>query len=126
MSFNWSGYLTFAKYINEHINDFPNQEAAYRSVVSRAYYAAFCFARNYVREVDRTEFYGNDHKELQNHLINHSDKSRKKLGNQLRKLHQHRIKADYHDELDEKPVNKASRAIAEAGKIQTGLEQVYS
>jgi uncharacterized protein (UPF0332 family) len=126
MSFDWSGYLTLAEYLNQHADDFSDQEAVYRSVVSRAYYAVFCLARNYVKDVDRAEFHGNDHQRLQNHLRNHSDKSRKKLGNQLRNLHQHRIKADYHDKLDEPPVNKASRALAEAGNIQAGLEQVYS
>lgn len=126
MSFDWSGYLTLAKHLNDRSNDFPDQEAAYRSAISRAYYAVFCLARNYVKDVDRTEFHGNDHKQLQNHLRNHADKSRKKIGNQLRKLHQHRIKADYHDDLGELPVNKAGRALVEAEKIRAGLDEVYS
>ncbi len=31
-----------------------DEEACYRSVASRAYYAVFCLARNYVRDTDKT------------------------------------------------------------------------
>jgi hypothetical protein len=125
MSFDWSGYLTLAEYMINNHNGYPSEEptreALYRSIVSRAYYAVYCLTRNYVRDVDHQEFFGNVHQELQNYLLRHSQPTRRKLGNQLRALHQNRIKADYHDNLDELPINKAVRAIAQAGKIAQGL-----
>jgi hypothetical protein len=126
MSFDWLGYLALAKEMMAKANEFADQEAVCRCVVSRAYYGVYCLARNRVRDIDNTEFHGNDHKALQNYLIEHPHKSRKKLGNQLRDLHQHRIKADYSDDLDEHAVNKAKRAISLAQKIADGLVEVFS
>ena len=124
MSFDWFSYLTLAEYMRDKVDEFPNQEATYRSVISRAYYAAFCMTRNYVREVDNTEFHGDDHKVLQNYLKHHPHKTRKKLGSQLQDLHQHRIKADYHDNLDELAGNKASRAVILAKRIVETIAQL--
>lgn len=126
MNFDWLRYLTLAKEMMDKVNEFADQEAVYRSVVSRAYYAVFCSTRNYVREVDGKEFYGNDHQSLQRYLIAHSHRSRKKLGNQLRTLHQHRIKADYQGNLDEKAISKASRAVALAQEIADNLGKIFS
>lgn len=126
MSFDWSGYLALANEMMAKANEFADQEAVYRCVVSRAYYGVYCLARNQVRDIDSREFHGNDHKALQNYLLEHPQKNRKKLGNQLRSLHQHRIKADYSDELDEQPVHKASKAINLAQKIADGLIEVFS
>jgi uncharacterized protein (UPF0332 family) len=126
MNFDWSGYLALAKEMITKANEFADQEAVYRSVVSRAYYGVYCLARNRVRDIDAKEFHGNDHKALQNYLTEHPHKNRKKLGNQLRSLHQHRIKADYSDELDEQAVNKANRAINLAQKITEGLVDLFS
>lgn len=126
MSFDWSGYLALAKEMMVKANEFADQEAVYRCVVSRAYYGVYCLARNRIRDIDKAEFYGNDHKALQRYLIEHPRKNLRKLGNQLRDLHQHRIKADYSDELDEQAINKASRAINLAQKIAEGLVEVFS
>ena len=41
MAFDWSQYLVLAEALAEQ----PGNEAALRSAVSRAYYAAFCLAR---------------------------------------------------------------------------------
>jgi len=124
MNFDWSEYLELAQIMMEKADEFSDQESVYRSVVSRAYYAVFCMTRNYVRDVDNTQFYGNDHQSLQNYLKRHSHKIRRKIGNQLQDLHQHRIKADYHDNLGELPINKATRAVAQARKIMEGLAQL--
>lgn len=39
------------------------------------------------------------------------------IGNQLQELHFKRIKADYHDNIREKPYSLASKSISEAKKI---------
>jgi len=126
MSFNWLGYLNTAQELMNKVDEFSDQEAIYRASVSRAYYAVFCLARNYVKDNDKTEFYGNDHQRLQDYLIGHAYKPRKTIGKRLRDLHQHRIKADYHDELDEPAIYKATKAISIAKTIVQGLTEIYS
>jgi uncharacterized protein (UPF0332 family) len=121
MTFNWSGYLTFAEEAMGKANEFSEPESVYRSVVSRAYYAAFGTVRNYVRDQDHQTFHGDDHRALQKYLIQHPHPPRKRLGSQLKDLHEHRLKADYRDELDELAINKAGRAIAAAKKITEGV-----
>ena len=46
MPFDWSQYLALAEELAERQND----EAALRSAISRAHYAAFCLARNRLRQ----------------------------------------------------------------------------
>ncbi|PKL60389.1 MAG: DNA-binding protein [Methanomicrobiales archaeon HGW-Methanomicrobiales-4] len=46
MTFNWNEYLLLAQYLNTN-NAFNYPEALQRSAVSRAYYAAFCSAKEY-------------------------------------------------------------------------------
>lgn len=124
MSFDWLGYLTLADYMNDNADKFPDQEACYRSVVSRAYYSVYCLIRNYVRDIDDVAFHSDDHHKLQEHLRNHPHRPRQRLGNQIRELHQHRKKADYDDNLDELPVNKAKRALAQARRIERSVAQL--
>jgi uncharacterized protein (UPF0332 family) len=125
MSFDWHHYLELAKHLNANANSFPDTEACYRSVVSRAYYAVYCLARNYIKQTDNVTFSGNDHKRLQDHLTSGPGQQlRHKIGNQLKQLHQVRIKADYADNLDELPVNSASKALAQAERIINNLHQL--
>jgi uncharacterized protein (UPF0332 family) len=50
MSFNWYEYFDLAQFLHTNGNNLTKvtQESAYRSAVSRAYYVAFCHAREYV------------------------------------------------------------------------------
>ena len=52
MPFDWREYLRLARYIQEQGDRSLeiDREAAYRCAVSRAYYAAFCCARNHARD----------------------------------------------------------------------------
>jgi hypothetical protein len=47
MGFDWKEYLILAKFLGGDSGISYSDEAARRAAVSRAYYAAFCFARNY-------------------------------------------------------------------------------
>jgi uncharacterized protein (UPF0332 family) len=122
MSFDWEQYLSLAEYMQGHVADFPDAEACYRSVISRAYYAAMCLCRNYVKEHEGKEFSGDIHKALQNYLKeNPHNKIRTRIGNQLQQLHQDRVKADYYDDMRESPVYKAGKALIQAKKIINNL-----
>src|SRR5262245_62123061 len=48
MAFDWFAYLTVARFLREQAQTL-GEEAARRSSVSRAYYGAFCFVREYAR-----------------------------------------------------------------------------
>ncbi|NIT62022.1 MAG: hypothetical protein GWN00_39260 [Aliifodinibius sp.] len=124
MSFDWRHYFELAEYMQTNADSFPDAEACYRSVISRAYYAVYCLARNFVKNVDRQDFYSDDHQKVQNYLLQHQDRMRKRVGNQLKTLRQHRNKADYDDTLDEHPFNKASRALAQTRRILQNLNDL--
>jgi hypothetical protein len=51
MSFDWAKYLTLAQEWAELSKGHTNREALLRCAISRSYYAAFCKARNYLRDV---------------------------------------------------------------------------
>lgn len=50
MSFSWKDYYILAGQLKQQAADSPQQEAYLRSAISRAYYASFCLARNYLRD----------------------------------------------------------------------------
>ncbi len=52
MTFDWSQYLNLAKEFLCQPTPPANQEAKMRSAISRAYYAAFISARNYLPETE--------------------------------------------------------------------------
>ena len=125
MSFDWQQYLSLAEYMNAHVNEFPDAEACYRSVISRAYYAAMCLCRNYVKVHDGKEFHGDIHKALQNYLKeNPHNKIRSRIGNQLQRLHRNRIQADYYDDIHEQPAYKASKALTQAKRIIENISKL--
>ena len=48
MKFDWEEYFNLAQELAG-----TNEEAKLRSAVSRAYYSAFCLARNYLRDIQQ-------------------------------------------------------------------------
>lgn len=66
MAFNWGDYLTLAKQIQSTTGSL--QEAAQRTAVSRAYYAAYGHARQYaISKLEFTSPRENPHKALIDH-----------------------------------------------------------
>ncbi len=126
MSFDWLTYIELARLLMERAEEIPASEACYRSVVSRAYYGVYCLVRNFARDIDKVTFPSNEHWEIQNYFRTHRHKVRSRLGNNLKKLHQDRKKADYDDELGEAPVNKAKKALSGVEKILRDLYQLTS
>src|SRR4028119_2002178 len=107
MKFDWSEYFYLARELAE-----TSEEAKLRSAVSRAYYSAFCLARNYLRDIEqdptlsRNKTYDiNVHKhvadEFIHHKSNHKSKSKtmREIGNDLKRLRNMRNKADYEDPM---------------------------
>lgn len=124
MSFDWHSYLAFAEEVSTMAPDFAEPEAAYRSVVSRAYYAVYCSARNLIKQKDHKEFVGNAHQGLHDYLKEHAHPVRQQLGRRLHALHQLRKKADYEDDLAQPAVRLAGHALKSAKDIESNLEQL--
>ena len=103
MKFDWSEYFNLAKELAG-----TTEEAKLRSAVSRAYYSAFCLARNYLRDIQqdprlsRNKTYDiNVHKYVADEFIHHKSKSKTmiEIGNDLNRLRPRRNKADYEDTI---------------------------
>ena len=49
--FDWREYLNLAKFLLDLKSSRISKEALYRCAVSRAYYSAFCWERNYADDI---------------------------------------------------------------------------
>ncbi|MBN8564187.1 MAG: HEPN domain-containing protein [Leptolyngbya sp. UWPOB_LEPTO1] len=110
MSFDWEGYLTVAQTLFDEAE--PSKadpaksllcEAKFRCCISRAYYSAFCLARNYLRDVEkRSEF--DRYEDFSVHQLvikvfgEEQDGNYRKISSILRRLRDDRNCADYDDE----------------------------
>ncbi|MEG4628907.1 HEPN domain-containing protein [Microcoleus sp. AR_TQ3_B6] len=103
MKFEWSEYFYLAKELAE-----TSKEAELRSAVSRAYYSAFCLARNYLRDLQqdpklwRKKTYDiNAHQYVAEKFIYNQSKSQImiEIGKDLSRLRKMRNKADYEDTM---------------------------
>lgn len=100
MSFDWSEYLSLAKELGGKTGDAISREARLRSSISRAYYAAHCVTRNYLRDVKgdfRIPTWGAAHRYVIEQFANEKELVLRRIGINLERLEKDRIKADYHD-----------------------------
>lgn len=119
MAFNWKEYLNLAQFLQNQSGNSFTQEAAFRCGVSRAYYAAFCYARNYAR--DRQGFSPtsrpDDHRLVRKHL---RGQGMANVAWKLDKLRQWRNSCDYVDTLPDTSVLLTS-AISEAQAVLNAI-----
>lgn len=102
MGFTWNEYIAVAKNLLSSAGTTPHAEANIRAAVSRAYYAAFCNARNHLRDKEK----GHAQKELRRHEYvigkyeyDIGNIARRDIGRDLRRLKNRREEADYEDTL---------------------------
>jgi uncharacterized protein (UPF0332 family) len=115
MSFDWAEFLTLADALLRNPDSPGPEEASLRSAISRAYYAAFCSARNLAR--DRREITptgsARDHLLVKKHFEASPDRTRRKIGINLGRLRNYRNMADYRDSLSRAtPMAQSSVALA--------------
>ncbi|HLG29089.1 MAG TPA: hypothetical protein VI387_02665 [Candidatus Brocadiales bacterium] len=98
MAFDWKEYLDLARFLQGQGGINYSQEAALRSAVSRAYYAAFCHARNHENNHKRFMPTGKsvDHRLLRDHFQN---MGRINIARDLDRLRGWRNMCDYHDSI---------------------------
>jgi len=96
ITFDWRNYLNLAKELGENTN-----EAEQRSSISRAYYAAFCSARNYMEEKDLNSppYGGSEHQYVIEYYMGYknrrTNRNRIKIAQELKRMKELRIIADY-------------------------------
>jgi uncharacterized protein (UPF0332 family) len=126
MSFDWADFLTFADVLLREPNSPGPGEASLRSAISRAYYAAFCSARNFARDREglmphRTP---RDHQRIMAHFQMAPDRTRRKIGIDLSRLRDNRNRADYDDVLVGEPISLAQSSIDIARNVLNALNSL--
>lgn len=120
MSFDWSTYLELADELAMR-----SEESCQRSAISRAYYAAFCSAREKLEDegkLSRTGG-GQDHIRVWNSFQTSGEKTRRRIGQFGNSLKRMRGKADYEDEIPELP-KLIARAPRHARKMLSDLQSL--
>ena len=92
IKFDWKDYVKLA----EDISTIGDNEANYRTAISRAYYGTFCHARN--KKALTSEEHENIHWKVINTLKESRNKNEKFAGILMDSLRRNRNKADYDDE----------------------------
>ena len=114
LSFEWSEFLSLARKLTT--TSPGSGEASLRSAISRAYYAAFCCARNHLRDKERHSIpaTGQAHTYVRSQFQTSTDSPRRAIGQQLDRLRIARNKADYDDTVTGLPhLTEASLIWAE-------------
>lgn len=124
-SFRWADYISLADELIDE-NSAPG-EAKYRTAISRAYYGAFCSARNMAIDnrwvqVTRT---GRDHRLVREYYEDDSDLRKRYVGTFLLKLRVLRNQADYDDYLGD-IAKTAETAVGQAMDVLDKLRQIGS
>lgn len=95
MRFEWKSFLDIAEYLQDNLEN----EASFRSGISRAYYSVFCSAKLFCIDekiVTAKEVSGPQaHTVVINSLMNHAEKDFKSIGKKLQTLRLRRNEADY-------------------------------
>lgn len=122
MTFRWSSYLELARELANVQAPDPASEAKMRSAISRAYYAAFCEARNYVRDVAGLAVPrdASAHAYVRKAFSRSTDPLRRSVGNSLIRLRESRRRADYEDQMAN-PREAAVRAVQTASRVLSVL-----
>ena len=99
MSFDWAEFLKVAEILHEGASDAKFAEAMYRIAISRAYYAAFCLARNLLIKRAWLIQDKDVHRFVRDSFVDSENKQEQLIGRKLHRLKQARVKADYDDEI---------------------------
>jgi uncharacterized protein (UPF0332 family) len=126
MSFDWLDYLRLAQFLTGVSKNSPGQEANFRAAVSRAYYAAFCKARNYLRDVDKdSQVTGTRdiHGYVLDQFMKSPDKIRGRIAINLERLRRYRNMADYDDTMT---INQANvlKTLKQAEQVIADLDSL--
>ncbi|OGF56908.1 MAG: hypothetical protein A2Z21_07340 [Candidatus Fraserbacteria bacterium RBG_16_55_9] len=131
MSFDWNEYLTLARNLAQGSTTPVSEETKKRAAISRAYYAAFCQARDFAkaRLGARLTGHGPDHGIVFRSFKRYRYKNQtmqetyRRIGLTLPRLYDNRNKADYDpavsrlDALTDTSLDQAEAIITDLGSL---------
>ncbi len=125
MSFDWSQYFNLAKELGGEPGIPATEEARLRSAISRAYYAVFIQARNYMLFHDNHIIPANvnPHGYVQVQFVTSSNRLRREIGKRLYSLRQARNRADYADNFNNL-ITTTRKSLRAAEEILTYLSRL--
>ncbi|SRR6266498_1410641 len=133
MSFAWEAYLIVAESLLEiRTPSLPTaaeremiEEAHCRIAISRAYYAAYCAARNYARDVEGLPLRGGgeDHGAVIRHYAR-GTRMHRAIALALRRLRDARNQADYDDHISQDLRAMAESAILDGREVLEALDRL--
>lgn len=120
MAFAWKDYGSVSRFLEQQAANSAYPEAFLRSAVSRAYYGAFCDARNYARVKLRFQRRddGDDHGRLRERL---KQGKLRGIAEKLERLRDWRNECDYRDQLKFDCKTLLGLALREASSIIANL-----
>jgi len=120
MGFEWKLYVAVSRFLNSQADKSENREALLRSALSRAYYGAFCYSRNYARDWlgFNPRYDAEDHGRLRAHL---KKSKRWRVSEKLERLRDWRNECDYQDQLSFDPQSAIGSALQDAAYILSSL-----
>jgi len=126
VGFDWSEYYKLSEALHKDPNIFGYEEATFRTIASRAYYAAFKCAMNFAQGENYIPFNnGNDHEAIRRYFRNDpKEPIRIKISADLDRLCKNRTKADYWDHFDSTPRSLAYYSLSYAKKILENLSKL--
>ncbi|QTA83055.1 Uncharacterized protein dnl_54480 [Desulfonema limicola] len=128
MSFDWRNYKILAEYLYKNVNAFPDREACFRALISRAYYSVFCSVRDYIKQTYGISFTKSEHQAIPLYLKKTNDKLQQKIGRQLEGFFDDRVNADYKENWHNKQniVMTAGKSLKIANDIFKCLDELNS
>jgi uncharacterized protein (UPF0332 family) len=126
MSFSWREYLTLAEALIQARTRFAPAEARYRTAISRAYYAAYCAARNHAAlyEGYTPITAGRDHARVAEHYRTGRTPAHHRIAHALRRLLDDRHRADYENDIIDDVRSIARAAVQDARQVFLWLDQL--
>jgi len=121
MSFDWAEYLCLAKHLRYRATQKDGGEADLRSAISRAYYAAFCIAKNHLASEGHDIPKRDTHKYVADQFK--WDCERRGIGLELDRLRGYRQKADY-DNVFSDAGDKVAFVIEGADEVITEIRRL--
>jgi uncharacterized protein (UPF0332 family) len=127
MSFEWRNYLTLAEALFHYPTIPGPQEAALRSAISRAYYAAFGSTREFATLHDNfsPRYTGDDHTRLMLHYRFAPDLVRRRISINLKRLREARNLADYENVLPRDAKIVAQSSVDLARNIINSIDNLF-
>lgn len=120
MAFDWQEYYELAKCLQGKTIATYSLEAAHRSAVSRAYYAAFCHARGCARLNFVPKKSASDHRGVRQALTKSPDPQLRAISGTLDRLRKSRNLCDYDDDVTDLSA-MVSRALRDAQQVLNEL-----